>query len=256
MSTLNDNLTRLSNAKDNIADAITAKGGTVGRLDGFEDFASDIASITNQYTSSDEGKVVSSGQLVAQTAYGNRTTNGTVDTTTNNSIVVNVPTYSSADNGKVIKNGVLSSQTSYGTRTTNGTVNTTYNNSIIVNVPTAIEDTLIDAGNNTTVTYGKIIISNGYMYIISWGEATRDGYENAYKVKPSTIILSDYMSSVTNIQGIKFLANSSSGNEVSDNFSSPDAMYFSIDVQNNTVSLVRYGGIWDKMLFSVVCSIS
>lgn len=40
-----DNLQRLINAKTAIASAITEKGGTVGANDGFEDFASDIATI-------------------------------------------------------------------------------------------------------------------------------------------------------------------------------------------------------------------
>lgn len=39
------NLQRLVNAKSDIADAITAKGGTVNEGDGFEDFATDIESI-------------------------------------------------------------------------------------------------------------------------------------------------------------------------------------------------------------------
>ena len=92
MGTLNDNLTRLSNARDDIADAITAKGGTVGRLDGFEDFSTDIASITNQYSATEEGKVVSNGQLVAQTAKPTEiTVNDTYDTTLYNSVTVNVP---------------------------------------------------------------------------------------------------------------------------------------------------------------------
>lgn len=40
-----DKITRLQTAKSGIASAITAKGGTVGASDGFEEFASDIASI-------------------------------------------------------------------------------------------------------------------------------------------------------------------------------------------------------------------
>lgn len=91
MSDLNDNLTRLSDARDDIAEAIVNKGGTVGRLDGFEDFSTDIASITNQYTIADEGKVVSGGSLIAQTAYPSTITeNGTYNTTENNSVTVNV----------------------------------------------------------------------------------------------------------------------------------------------------------------------
>lgn len=45
MATIEQNLTKLINAKTSIANAITAKGGTVSQGDGFEDFPSDIATI-------------------------------------------------------------------------------------------------------------------------------------------------------------------------------------------------------------------
>ena len=44
-NTIAENLQRLIDAKEDIADAITAKGGTVGANDGLEEFASDIATI-------------------------------------------------------------------------------------------------------------------------------------------------------------------------------------------------------------------
>jgi hypothetical protein len=89
--TIAENLTRLQNAKTAIGNAITAKGGTVASGDGLEEFAADIATITNQYSAGDEGKVVSNGALIAQTAYPTTITeNGTYNTTTNNSVVVNV----------------------------------------------------------------------------------------------------------------------------------------------------------------------
>ena len=53
--------------------------------------ASITVSVPNSYTSSDEGKVVSNGALVAQTS-SSTTTNGTIDTTLINSLSVNVPT--------------------------------------------------------------------------------------------------------------------------------------------------------------------
>lgn len=49
-------------------------------------------SVPNSYSAADEGKVVSNGALVAQTAHAEVTANGTIDTTLNNSVVVNVPT--------------------------------------------------------------------------------------------------------------------------------------------------------------------
>ena len=47
-------------------------------------------SVPNSYAAGDEGKVVSNGALVAQTAHAEVTSNGTIDTTLNNSVVVNV----------------------------------------------------------------------------------------------------------------------------------------------------------------------
>lgn len=42
---ISDQITRLATAKENIAAAIASRGGTVGSGDGFEDFASDVATI-------------------------------------------------------------------------------------------------------------------------------------------------------------------------------------------------------------------
>ena len=53
------------------------------------DFASAEVSVPNSYTSSDEGKVVSSGALVSQSSQ-TVTENGTYDTTLKNEVVVNV----------------------------------------------------------------------------------------------------------------------------------------------------------------------
>jgi hypothetical protein len=50
-----------------------------------------VANVSNSYAAADEGKVVQNGELVAQTAHAEVTSNGTVDTTTNNSVTVNVP---------------------------------------------------------------------------------------------------------------------------------------------------------------------
>lgn len=45
MATIEQNLTKLVNARTSIANAITAKGGTVAQGDGFEEFPADIATI-------------------------------------------------------------------------------------------------------------------------------------------------------------------------------------------------------------------
>lgn len=50
-----------------------------------------IVDVPNTYAAGDEGKVVSNGALVAQTAHAEVTQNGTIDTTLNNSVTVNVP---------------------------------------------------------------------------------------------------------------------------------------------------------------------
>lgn len=134
MSITND-LIELNGNKSDIQDALVAKGVATAGKHGFNKFAEDITSITNQYTASDEGKVVSSGQLVAQTST-TATANGTINTTTNNEVVVNVPnTYTAGDEGKVVSSGSLVAQTAYPTTITeNGTYNTTENNSVTVNV--------------------------------------------------------------------------------------------------------------------------
>lgn len=57
-----------------------------------------VVNVPNSYSAGDEGKVVSNGALVAQTAHAEVTENGTIDTTLNNSVVVNVPTGGGASN--------------------------------------------------------------------------------------------------------------------------------------------------------------
>lgn len=53
-------------------------------------YASANVQVPNSYAAGDEGKVVSNGALVAQTAHAEVTQNGTIDTTLNNSVTVNV----------------------------------------------------------------------------------------------------------------------------------------------------------------------
>ena len=56
-------------------------------LDGYSEVT---VNVPNSYVAGDEGKVVHNGALVAQTST-TKTVNGTYDTTTNNSITINVP---------------------------------------------------------------------------------------------------------------------------------------------------------------------
>jgi hypothetical protein len=72
-----------------IADSIRARGGTSGQLVFPNGFSSAIAAIPNTYGAADEGKVVSSGALVAQTSLSINA-NGTYDTTENNEVTVAV----------------------------------------------------------------------------------------------------------------------------------------------------------------------
>ena len=92
--------------------------------------------VPNTYEESDEGKVVSSGELVAQTSE-TYTSNGTYNTTTVGSVTVGVPnTYTQSDEGKVVSGGELVAQSSQ-VYNANGTYNTTTVNSVVVNVPTS-----------------------------------------------------------------------------------------------------------------------
>lgn len=70
--------------------SVTANGDytPASGVDGFDEVH---VSVPNSYTASDEGKVVSNGALVAQTARSSQITqNGTYDTTLNNEVTVNV----------------------------------------------------------------------------------------------------------------------------------------------------------------------
>jgi hypothetical protein len=116
-----------------IEKSVTQNGTYSAQDDEADGYSSVSVNVPNTYAAGDEGKVVSNGALVTQTATST-TTNGTIDTTTNNSVTVNVPnTYTASDEGKVVSNGALVAQGS-DTVTQNGTVDTTLISSLLVNV--------------------------------------------------------------------------------------------------------------------------
>ena len=64
-----------------------------------------VANVPNSYAAGDEGKVVSNGALVSQTAHAQVTENGPIDTTLNNSVEVAVPAPSGTKQINITQNG-------------------------------------------------------------------------------------------------------------------------------------------------------
>lgn len=132
-----------SDSLTDIADSIREKLGVETTYLPSE-MAAAIDGITG-VTQEDNGKVVVNGTLVAQTATS-VDENGTYDTTTNDSVVVDVPnSYTAADEGKVVSSGSLVAQTSLSV-TENGTYDTTENDEVVVQVEsgaTAIPDKIL-----------------------------------------------------------------------------------------------------------------
>lgn len=80
-----------------IEKSITANGTYSSSDDDADGYSSVSVDVPNTYTAGDEGKVVSNGALVAQTAYPTTiTANNTYDTTNYNSVTVNVSTTTSS----------------------------------------------------------------------------------------------------------------------------------------------------------------
>lgn len=63
-----------------------------------------VASVPNTYAAGDDGKVVSNGALVSQTAHATVTQNGPIDTTLNNSVEVAVAAGGTISDANIIKN--------------------------------------------------------------------------------------------------------------------------------------------------------
>lgn len=108
---------------EDIAEAIRGRNNSITEYKPSE-MAAAVAAIPNSYTAGDEGKVVSNGALVAQTARASAITeNGTFDTTENNSVTVNVSGGGTED-WLNLKNYIESSGTQY-IRTEYTPINTT-----------------------------------------------------------------------------------------------------------------------------------
>lgn len=71
--------------------SVSSNGTYTAANDNADGYKKVTVNVPNTYAAGDEGKVVSSGALVSQTAHAEVTANGTIDTTLNNSVVVNVP---------------------------------------------------------------------------------------------------------------------------------------------------------------------
>ncbi len=72
--------------------SVDANGTYNASDDNADGYKKVTVNVPNSYAEGDEGKVVSNGALVSQTAHAEVNQNGTIDTTLNDSVVVNVPT--------------------------------------------------------------------------------------------------------------------------------------------------------------------
>lgn len=89
------------------------ENGTTTPPTGVDGFSSVTTNVPNSFSASDEGKVVSSGELVAQTSR-TVTANGTIDTTLNNEVVVNVAGGSEGSGGANVITGTSAPSQSQG----------------------------------------------------------------------------------------------------------------------------------------------
>ena len=88
---VNDTLSILLKGPTLITKSIIQNGTYSAEDDNADGYSEVTVTVPNSYSAQDEGKVVSSGALISQTAYSSTITeNGTYDTTLNNSITVDV----------------------------------------------------------------------------------------------------------------------------------------------------------------------
>ena len=159
-----------------------------------------IVEVPNSYTAEDEGKVVSSGALVAQTST-TKTANGTYNTTTNNEVVVEVPnTYTAADEGKVVSSGALVAQTST-TKTANGTYDTTLNNEVVVNVPSG-SDLQFKGVLDGSIT--DLVIPSGITSIRTGALVSLNDLETVIVPEGVTVIGEQFCSNCNSLTNVEF----------------------------------------------------
>ena len=91
---------------------ISANGEYSASADDADGYKKVTVAVPNTYAAGDEGKVVSSGALVAQTAHAQVTSNGTIDTTLNNSVEVAVPLPSGTKQISITQNGTTTESVS------------------------------------------------------------------------------------------------------------------------------------------------
>ena len=95
-----------------VSKSITENGTYNASSDNADGYSQVTVNVPNSYAAADEGKVVSDGALVAQTARSSEITeNGTYNTTTNNSVTVNVS--GGGGGGSIIPVVVSASSTNY-----------------------------------------------------------------------------------------------------------------------------------------------
>ena len=112
-----------------------------------------IANVPNTYAASDNGKVVSNGALVSQTAHAEVTANGTIDTTLNNSVEVAVPQPSGTKQISISQNG---------TTTENVADYASAEITVAVPVPTLTTLTATDNGTYTPTSgtaYNSVVVA-------------------------------------------------------------------------------------------------
>lgn len=167
-NTIAANLQRLINAKEDIADAITARGGSVSSTDGFEDFPALIASLpdsgvdTEEYTSFPISVHTKDSQLMDYTIYGN--SGGVGDACLNE---IPLPHYRET----FVNRGITYQSNPDGTVTASGTADSTQSSyDVLVNdiSPASLSGRTYMMSAADTVTDGVFII----LYFYAEGSQT------------------------------------------------------------------------------------